>query len=112
MFYVFFFEVFHVLMIGFGAVLPSPHNDAVLTISETYSSVSRSSYVALPCVNFSRGCCTLASYLLCMVRTFHKTQCSFVKSRKNLATSTIHLSSVIATIPPEPTIAPTDFNVS
>ena len=95
---------------GLAAVLPNPQRAVAVTVSASCSNVSRSDNSPFPATIFSR----ISSILLVPSRqgTHFPHDSFWVKFIKNLATSTIHVSSSITTSPPEPIIAPTFFRLS
>src|SRR4030067_1407776 len=95
---------------GFGAVCPSPHRDAAFTVFPSSTRVAISFPFALPAIIL----CNISRSLFVPIRhgTHFPHDSSVVKFRKNLAISTMHDSSSITTMPPEPMIAPTAASVS
>ncbi len=93
-----------VVSTGFGAVWPRPHSELFLTRAARFSSFSTSPSSPLPSVMRTR----ISSIRLVPTRqNVHFPQDSrCVKSRKNRATSTMHVVSSRTTSPPEPMIAP------
>ena len=103
-------KYFRVDKTGFGADLPSPQRELSFTTSANSSRVSKSSIVPLPSTILFK----IASIFFVPSRQgvhFPQLSC-WVKFIKKRATSTIHVSSFITTSPPEPTIAPSFFNIS
>src|SRR5699024_9782711 len=86
------------------AVCPKPHKDAVVIVSDRLSSLSISSGTPSPSVILSKISNIL--FVPSLQGTHLPQDSSTVKSKKNLAISTIQLSSSITTIPPEPMIDP------
>ena len=95
---------------GFAAVFPSPHRAVEVIVSASFSRVSRSDISPLPATIFSR----ISSILLVpSLQGTHLPHDSFcVKFMKNLATSTMHVSSSITTSPPDPIMAPAFLRLS
>src|SRR5699024_5434202 len=95
-----FLKYFSVVTTGLAAVCPSPQSEASVIVSARLSSLSMSPSSPLPSTILSRISCIL---LVPSLQGTHLPQdSSTVKSKKNLAMSTIQLSSSITTIPPEP----------
>ena len=97
-------KYFSVERTGLGALCPSPHNAEALMFLARISSLSRSSRVPLPYVILTRISCILFVPIRHGGHLPHDS--STVKSRKNLARSTIHVCSSITIRPPDPIIEP------
>src|SRR5574344_1684129 len=95
---------------GFGAVLPQPHKEPSFTDLANSSSKSKSDISPLPATIF---CKIFNIFFVPSLQGTHLPQLSFcVKFIKNLATSTIQVSSAITTSPPVPIIAPALIKLS
>src|SRR4030042_3504048 len=94
-----------VVRTGLGAVLPSPQREPSCISFPSLSSLTISPYSPSPDVIFSSICSIWYVPILQVGHFPHDSDC--VKERKNLAISTMQLSSSITTIPPDPMIEPT-----